>query len=79
MAVFTSTGMNFEIDERSRLVSLVPKHIKKLLQFLYCLLIGPNQIFRLDANKEKPFSKSLKRKKLLKNALPELYGALFRV
>lgn len=79
MAVFTSTGMNFEIDERSRLVSLVPKHIKKLLQFLYCLLIGPNQIFRLDANKEKPFSKSWKRKKLLKNALPELYGALFRV
>lgn len=79
MAVFTSTGMNFEIDERSRLVSLVPKHIKKLLQFLYCLLIGPNQIFRLDANKEKPFSKSWKRKKLPKNALPELYGALFRV
>ena len=79
MAVFTSTGMNVEIDERSRLVSLVHKHIKKLLQFLYCLLIGPNQIFRLDANKEKPFSKSWKRKKLLKNALPELYGALFRV
>lgn len=79
MAVFTSTGMNLEIDERSRLVSLVPKHIKKLLQFLYCLLIGANQIFRLDANKEKPFSKSWKRKKLLKNALPELYGALFRV
>lgn len=79
MAVFTSTGMNFEIDERSRLVSLVPKHIKKLLQFLYCLRIGPSQIFRLDANKEKPFSKSWKREKLLKNSLPELYGALFRV
>lgn len=72
MAVFSCTGMNFEIDERFRLVSLVPKHIKKLLQFLYCLLIGPNQIFRLNANKEKPLSKSWKREKLLKKYPPQI-------
>lgn len=52
-------------------LSLVPKHIKKLLQFIYCLLFWPNQILGVNENKEKPFPKSWEREKWLKNALPK--------